>query len=487
MTAARRSLPTFLLLVLVALVALPASARAAGTEPRLELGRLNPAFVEALHDPLVTLGLGRLPSPVEVTAGTAATARAARADLPASYDLAQLGRVTSPVKDQLQYSTCWAFANVAALESAVLTSGGEALDFSEDNLVGRSGYWSSKDQRYDWGGYDFMAVAYLARWAGPVSDADDVYDRAPRSAPAAKHVQGAVTIPGRSSSTGNDLIKQVVRDYGALSVGMYVPDDFDRYFDATADAFYYPNTPRYENHGVSIVGWDDTYPRTNFVADSQPAGDGAFRVRNSWGADWGDEGYFWVSYYDRGFAWELGLGTFGGCTAYSVVEDVDNYSRNYGYDKLGVTGTIGYQDGSPIWAANRFVAASIRPITAVGFYTLSSGTRYEVWAGRSIKTLTRRTTGTTGLPGYTTVKLGKPLAVAKGRSFVVAIKLTSPDGRPQLAIERKRLVDPYGDPIVFAAAGARTGQSYVGPKRWRMRDLTTSIPRANVCLKAFAR
>ena len=82
MTTARRSVPVFLVLILVVLAALPAAAGAATPDPQLELGPLNPAFVEALHDPVVGLGLGRLPSPVEVHLGTAVAARAARAALP---------------------------------------------------------------------------------------------------------------------------------------------------------------------------------------------------------------------------------------------------------------------------------------------------------------------------------------------------------------------------------------------------------------------
>ena len=179
-----------MLVTLVALTALPA-AGAAGTTVRPEPGPLSPAFVEALHDPLVTIGLGRLPSPVEVHVSAAVAARAARMAEPSSYSLIDEGRLT-PVKDQLSDATCWAFANIAALESALMPAD-PAPDLSEDNLVRRDGFgpFPYDYDRYSFGGYDFMAVAYFARWAGPLLETEDPYgDRAgPDTGSVQKHVQ----------------------------------------------------------------------------------------------------------------------------------------------------------------------------------------------------------------------------------------------------------------------------------------------------------
>ena len=53
------------------------------------------------------------------------------------------------------------------------------------------------------------------------------------------------------------------------------------------------------NHGVTVVGWDDHFSKDNFLADHKPPEDGAWIVRNSWGSNWGMDGYFYLSYFDQ--------------------------------------------------------------------------------------------------------------------------------------------------------------------------------------------
>ena len=93
MTSARRSAPTALVAILAVVAVLAPAAGAAGATAQPESGPLSPAFVEALHDPLVTVGLGRVPSPVEVEVGAAAETAAARRAEPSSYDLRNEGRL----------------------------------------------------------------------------------------------------------------------------------------------------------------------------------------------------------------------------------------------------------------------------------------------------------------------------------------------------------------------------------------------------------
>ena len=429
---------------------------------------LNPAFVAAMANQSAARmrtsdgahGLGYFPAPVELPKVRPAGVSAA--SLPSSYDLRALGRVT-PVRDQGAHGTCWAFASLGSVESALLPD--ESWDFSEDNLVNGSGF-AGVD--YESGGDAQVALAYLARWAGPVAEASDPYETPGVPAlPAAKHLQSAAAYPGRQGNLDNAALKTAVMTSGGVYVSMQWED---AYYDDSTSSYYY-NQEGDGNHAVVIVGWDDSYSRTNFSgsAAGAPAGNGAFIVRNSWDTSFGDGGYFYVSYYDAAFARSTSW-------SFTRAEATSNYTANYQYDPLGWTDSCGYGSTTG-WFANLFTAQAGANVTAVSFYSATAGAPYEVYAGSSLTALTLVGSGTLSEAGYFTVPLGTAYPVAAGAKFYVAVKLTTPSYNYPIPLEA---------PVQgWANTSASAGQSYISSNGTTWSDVTSHYTRTNVCLKAF--
>lgn len=170
----------------------------------------------------------------------------------------------------------------------------------------------------DGGDYN-MALAYMTSWRGPVTEAQDPYGdgKYEDGLSAAVHLQDAVIINERDYSQ----IKQLIMQYGAVQSAIYSQPDIrslSAYYNEENAAYYYPESQEC-NHDIDIIGWDDTYPKENFV--TEPEKDGAFICKNSWGADFGQNGFFYISYEDPN------IGVYG--VSYTGVEDADNYDRIY--------------------------------------------------------------------------------------------------------------------------------------------------------------
>ncbi|MCE5323468.1 lectin like domain-containing protein [bacterium] len=398
--------------------------------------------------------------------------------LPTSYDLRDHGKVSS-IKDQGDCGSCWAFAAIGSMESCLLTA--ESWDFSENNLKNLSGF---KGEDYDCcsGGNFDKAAAYFLRWDGPVNEADDPYDDSScdsTSQTVQKHVQSYIQIPPREFSLDNDGIKQAIMTYGAVAVSFYIYtySDYD-FYNSTTHA-YYMNISAGTNHAVCIVGWDDCYSKSNFGIE--PPGDGAFIVKNSWGTSWGDNGYFYMSYYD------VNLMTWAAGCVYTT-ESTDNYATLYQYDTLGWVTDISYGSETG-WFANVFTACDNQPLRAVGWYTAEPNSPYEIYIYKNPTSgpissggYALKQTGTIANPGYTTVQLNTPLSLTKNETFSVVIKLTTPGYTSPIPIE---MAYEY---YHTASATSNPGESYISYDGDTWDDLWDlwSEYRINNCIKAYA-
>jgi len=207
--------------------------------------------------------------------------------LPASFNWCDLGACT-PVRDQGNCGSCWAFSTVGALESNVLVHDGLTTDLSEQYLLS----CNVEEPRWDCGGGWFAHNYHEWKFpagepeAGSVSEADFPYtghEYDPCNPPHShqeKIVDWQYVDPSRSIPMVA-AIKQAILDHGPVAVGVYTAGDFQDY---TGDIFLSAQngTP---NHAVLLVGWDDTQGPS-----------GIWYLRNSWGAVWGEAGYMRIGY-----------------------------------------------------------------------------------------------------------------------------------------------------------------------------------------------
>ncbi len=111
--------------------------------------------------------------------------------------------------------------------------------------------------------------------------------------------------------------------------------------------YTFENVP--STHAVTVVGWDDEFSADNWPEDRRPPADGVWIVKNSWGEDWGNDGYFLLSYYDMTLN---ALGSFD-----YVISDAHNKLENLailGYDKMPAEMISSTLFDDPVYAANVF-------------------------------------------------------------------------------------------------------------------------------------
>lgn len=398
--------------------------------------------------------------------------------LPVSYDGRKEGRAPA-VKNQGSFGTCWAFASLQALEARLLP--GEAYDFSEDHMSLNNGFQIPQEE----GGEYTMSMAYLLSWRGPVGEAEDPYGDgvSPEGLKPLKHVQEIQMIPGKDY----DKIKRAVLLYGGVQSSLYtsMTDESSRSASYNEKAFaycYVGSQP--PNHDSVIIGWDDAYPKENFKA--QVNGDGAFICMNSWGDGFGDQGYFYVSYYDS----NIGMDNL----AYTVVEDTDNYDHIYQSDLRGWVGQLGYGEDTA-WFSNVYEAGSKEQLYGAGFYATGSRTSYEIYVVRRVGEesdivekgeFDRRipvAKGSFDYPGFYTVSLtgdsGEDLGLEPEERFAVIVKITTPDTVHPAAIEYDS-----GDGRTRVDIGDGEGYISADGKAWERVEKKQNC---NLCLKAYTR
>lgn len=403
------------------------------------------------------------------------------------------------VKDQGIYGTCWAFATMASIESGFINAGLGTQDLSERHLA----WWtynaesaqkhaftkialaSNQDETYDQGGTNFMSMAILSRWTGPVEESKCLYSGIGKDTVASgltpfAQLKNAYLLSNKDAlgNINNDDIKAVLQSGQAV----YVSFSWDSSFYAAGTCSYYrPTKVGNGGHAVTIVGFDDDYASTNFKSGTTPTGNGAWLIRNSWGRDWGNDGTFWISYEDPN------LNSF---TQFQA-QMSDFYTNQYSYDPLGFVNSSGIGTETvytaAIFATEGDSAANIpEVIKAVGFYATAPNIQYvidvytKVTAGKPRSgTKATSTYGTFAKAGYHTIVLPEEAVVYKGDLFSVIVKVTGPTGVTLVIPTECVEIGTSED------ATANAGETFYSADGTTWGDIYSTDPKTSICIKAL--
>lgn len=380
--------------------------------------------------------------------GTAVTRRSA-AFAPV-HDPRSTHTVSKGIENQGMTDTCWAFASIAAMESNLIKKGyeDENVNLSENHLayffynrqtdpVGYTVGDANLNSRSTWygnGGTLYGTALALTTWAGVVREpagednAQGVY--IPKSLPGGDCYKGDYRVANVYFYNYNiNAIKQAVLDYGAVATGMYLDS---KYFNKNTGA--YNCTIDNGNHAVTIVGWDDNYSRSNFSSGSRPVSNGAWIVKNSHGAEVGDNGYLYISYEDKSLQEII---------AFDMVPASQSYARNYQYDGSANPATAWQLRGKGTFA-NVFKAKGSQKgcnevLKAVSVEVLTTNVNYslQIYTGvtgsknptKGKKMFSSPQTGVLTHAGYSQIVLDTPVTLTAGEKYSVVLTLDAGSGQ----------------------------------------------------------
>jgi len=200
-------------------------------------------------------------------------------DLPDSIDWRDKDVVT-PIKNQQQCGSCWAFSAVGSMEGQHALKTNNLVSLSESQIVDCDVNGSDAGCN---GGFMDGAFKYVISQGGIDTEKSYPYKSQDNPCIFNKSNVAATFSAYKDVKGGETGLKTAVATVGPIAVGI---DASSAQFQFYKTGVYYDSTcsSTILDHGVLVVGYGTTQNGTDY-----------WIVKNSWGETWGDKGYIYMS------------------------------------------------------------------------------------------------------------------------------------------------------------------------------------------------
>ncbi|XP_059050128.1 digestive cysteine proteinase 3-like [Achroia grisella] len=203
--------------------------------------------------------------------------------LPSEFDTRLLGLV-NPIRHQQTCGSCWTFGTTAAVEGAIARkNGGRLLTLSNQALIDCSWGFGANGCN---GGTDTAAYQWMMEYGLPTEEEYGPYANQDGYC-LIKNMTITYPILGFTDVTPKSItaLKVALINHGPLSTSIDASGTFSLY---SGGIFYDLTCTETElNHEVTLVGYGEENGETYWI------------IRNSWGPNWGIDGYMHISARDN--------------------------------------------------------------------------------------------------------------------------------------------------------------------------------------------
>jgi len=226
---------------------------------------------------------GPIMEPQDCSATTRSVVPPPKVAIPSSFDWTTTGVIT-PVKDQKDCGSCWTFSTTGCLEAywSLYTNTTPTM-LSEQQLVDCAQDFGNQGCS---GGLPSNAFEYITEVGGLNTENAYPYEGMDEECSFDEKNIGAIVFGGSVNITEGDenTILNTVGTIGPVSVAFQVTSDFFSYTSGVYVGTTCTASTQTVNHAVLAVGY----------GTDAASGLDYWKVKNSWGPDWGEAGYFLI-------------------------------------------------------------------------------------------------------------------------------------------------------------------------------------------------